>query len=289
MTDERSPPPPTAVKSYAGGIAARTAERQDERRRNPVFPNLGQAAVTYKPEHGVQTLEDIGRTQRADADNPDGPQRAQLSGETVEGLRALRAAQEAAQTAAPPPPPSVPPPQGTPDPEPDDEDLAFAEALRGAQKDVIQNERERAAVAARVAEIDLAEGLLTGEFTQLVPIVPGKLEVKFRCLTTGENNALRLYLFSEIEADPRKARIAQELLGFYQTVATVMTLNKTNFAKHMVADGHRLAFQTQIFEEKVHAFMAYPLPLVASLGTHASWFEQRVRDLFATADRLKNG
>lgn len=300
MTDERTPQPP-AVKSYAGGIAARTAARQEERRQNSTFPNLGAAAMTYRPEQGPQTLEDIGRAQRADAGDGKSSERASLSPETVEGLRALRAAQETATrketAAAPVAPPAAAPAQAEEAREPaedeplDAEDYAFSEALEKARRDVIQNDFERRAVAKRVKEIDLAEGLLTGEFTQVVPIVPGKLDVKFRCLTVGENNDLRLLLFNEVEADPRKGRLVQELLGFYQTVATVVSINNTVFAKHMAPSGpfNQLTFQPKIFEQKVAEFMAFPLPLISSLGTHSTWFEQRVRQLFATADVLKNG
>jgi hypothetical protein len=297
MTDERSSRPPQAVVSYAGGIAARTAQRQEERRQNPVFPNLAQAAVTHRANQDEpQTLEDVGREQRADAARPEGatPPRAALSEATVEGLKALKQAQETAQKPAAAAPESKadkkPAPAEADDEDPDPEDLAFADALRSAREDVIQNDRERKAVATRVKEIDLATGLLTGEFTQVVPVVPDKLEVKFRCLTTGENNELRLMLYEQVRDDPRKAQIGSDLLAFYQTVASVVSVNKTVYVKHMVQDtAGRTVFNRQAFDEKLSVFMTFPLPLIASLGTHGAWFEQRVRELFATTDRLKNG
>jgi hypothetical protein len=293
MTEERSPQPPQTVKSYAGGIAARTAARQEERKANPLLPNLAQAAVTYRPEHGPQTLADMGAAQRADAATA--PEPGKLSGDTIAGLQAVYAAsqaQQAKQSSSPPPvPPAAPPAGSADDDELDPEDEAFALAMRGAKIDIIQNERERAAVAQRVKEIDLADGLLTGEFTQVVPIVPDKLTVKFRCLTPGENNELRLFLFDQITEDPRKRQLGNELLAFYQTVATVVEINRTLFVKHMVAQAPsgKLVFNKEVFEQKVNAFMAYPMPLIASIGTHSGWFDMRVRELFATTDRLKNG
>jgi hypothetical protein len=306
MTDEKQTQPAQAVKSYVGGIQARTAARQEARRQNPVLPNLAQAAMTYRASGGPQTLEQMAESQRADEGAGEPSERASLSPQTVEGLRALRAAQEAAQAGKAPPeaptppqqqaaPPSAPPaPPGAgrdPEPDLDPEDAAFANALREAREDVIQNERERDAVAKRVQEIDLAEGLLSGEFTQLVPVVPDKLNVRFRCLTPGENNELRLFLLDEIEKDPRKAQLGQDLLAFYQTVATIVSLNKTQYAKHMVAEhpSGRLKFSREIFEQKVQTFMNFPMPLTAALNTHSAWFEMRVRELFATTDRLKNG
>jgi hypothetical protein len=295
MNDDQSSHPPQAVKSYAGGIAARTAARQEQRRSNPIFPNLAQAAVTHQAGVSDQTLEEVGRTQREDAGrSADEPRRAELSPETIDGLKNIKRAadQEAARKAAEAAPVAE---KAAPALESEDEldadDVALADALRGVRADVIQNDRERKAVALRVQEIDLADGLITGEFTQVVPIVPDKLKVRFRCLTTAENNELRLLLYDTVQKDPRKAQIAQDLLAFYQTVASVMSINDHVYAKHMVIGdpSGRVTFNLAAFEEKVHVFMAFPLPLIASLGTHGAWFEMRVRELFATTDRLKNG
>lgn len=285
--------PRTPITSYAKGIQARQEERRAEKARNPIFPNLGQAAVTHSPGD-ERTLEQIGEQQRADAALPpeEQPRRAELSPETIKGLQALKAAEEQKrQQLDKEKVPTATEPEAVPEPEDDSEDALFAKALRGAQQDIIQNERERAAVAKRVGEIDLSAGLIHGEFTQLVPIIPGKLDVMFRCMTMGENNELRMYLHDQVHEDPRRGPLAETLLAFYQTVASVVSINKTVYHKHMVSDGPmgRLTFNKTVFEEKLHAFMAFPLPLVASLGAHGGWFEQRVRELFATSDPLKNG
>lgn len=296
MSDDQRPP--QVVKSYAGGIAARNAERQQARRESPTLPNLGQAAVTYDPKLGPQTLQQLGEAQRADAVGEE-PAGAQLSPGVVEGLRAIHSAAQAqgAASQAPPPGPLTPPATSSasaavpPDEELDPIDEEFVSALRRSKEDVIQNERERAAVALRVAPIELGSGLLTGAFTQDVPIVPGKLEVKFRCLTPMENNELRILLYEDIQADRRKDRLVQELLSIYQTTATTMSINKTVFADHLAYDGSfgGASFQTQIFRQKLAQFMSFPIPLVVAISTHSAWFEMRVRDLFTTADKLKNG
>jgi hypothetical protein len=257
-----------------------------------VLPNLGQAAVSYRPSTGHQTIEEMGEEQRRY--DPDERPPAPLSEGTVEGLRVLHDAQTKAAASQPQPQPKPEPQEAEPAPsEPDDPEVdeEFLDAVRGAQRDVIQNNREKAAVAARVKPIDLSEGLVDGQFTQSVPIVPDKLTVKYRCLTPGENNAIRMYLFDEIKEDPRKNNLAAELLAFYQTVATVMSYNSTHFQPHMMATGNfgRMEFQKQVFEQKIATFMNFPLPLISALGTHAAWFEMRVRELFVTADRIKNG
>lgn len=299
MDEQR--PPSQAVKSYAGGIAARQAQREEARAaQGPVFPNLAEAALTYKPSDGYQTPAQMGEEQRRDA--PD-PQTRGLSPDTIAGLERLRAEEEAVRAQRPPPEPAPPPPPAPPaapptppkepdeDPDYDEVDRGFVTALEEAKKDVIANDAERKAVAKRVKPIDLAQGLLTSEFTQVVPVVPEKLVVKFRCLATGENQDLRLMLFERFEEEPRLARIAGELLGFYQTVATVMAINQTNYASHNTFDATtgRTVFQRKIFAEKLAIFERFPLPLIGSLSAHSTWFEQRVRDLFATTETIKNG
>jgi len=293
-------PPSQAVKSYAGGIAARDAEREAARRaQGPVFPNLAEAELTYKPADGYKTLAQMGEEQRQDAPLPE---HRGLSPQTVAGLQELHASEQAAQQARasePQPPPPASPPASSPpkppddgeEPEYDDQDLAFARALEEAKKDLINNDQERKAVASRVTPIDLGQGLLTGEFIQSVPVVPGALVVEYRCLAAGENQDLRIMLFEELEKDTNRARLAGELLGLYQTVAMTMAINSTRWATHMSLDGAtgRMVFQRKIFAEKLAAFLNFPLPLIASLSTHSAWFEQRVRELFVTTDIVKNG
>lgn len=281
------------VKSYAEGIAARSAERQDERKRvGPLIPNLAQAVETYRPEHGVQTMQQMAEAQRnGGPSGPQAPAPHALRPETIEGLKMLHAAETAARAEAPaepiPVPKPAPPPQALPEEEEDEE---LSAALRMMKENVIQSERERKAIAERVKEIDISEGLLTGEFTQLVPVVPGKFEVRYRCLTRGENDELRMLLLEDIRLDSRKSSMGQDLLGFYQTVASVLAINGNSYAKHMVPNeyGH-LTFRPEVFREKLAIFRAFPLPMIASLGTHGAWFEQRVRELFITTDALKNG
>jgi len=121
--------------------------------------------------------------------------------------------------------------------------------------------------------------------------VPGSLEVRFRCLTPFLNNELRMLLFADIQADPRKERLVTELLSLYQTAATVVAINKTPFHEIVLQDGPTAQpkLNELVFRQRLASFMMYPVPLVVALSTHSAWFEMRVRELFATSDALKNG
>lgn len=265
--------------------------RQDDKRREGVFPNLGEAAMTQTPGAAPRTLAEIAAQQRADAENPEAAkERKGLSPETIEGLRAVKAEQERAEAEARAREPVAA--QGAGDVTDRDIDEAFVNdpelrrALREAREEDRRNARERAAIAERCAPIDLSSGLVDGDFSQLVPIVPGQLEVKFKCLTTGDFEALRLFLLDRVDKEPRLQDVMPSTLSFYQTVASVQKLNKTTFPSIYGADG---SFSAEAFGRKLKIFEALPAPLIATLNRHGVWFERRVQDLFATPEALKNG
>jgi len=168
------------------------------------------------------------------------------------------------------------------------DDLEFERVLRGMQKDVINNEREREAVRTRVKPIDLIKGISTGEFTQEVPIIPNTLVVRYRTITPLENQSIRLVLFKMFDEDKRRENLGAELFGLMQTVCSVMMINGTSFGQHLKGEGYNLEFDEAGFVAKFKRFLLMPMPMIHALGTHGFWFEQRVREAFTT-DHLKNG
>lgn len=296
------------VSRYTQGIAER-AKAAGSAQKVPI-PNLGAASAEYRPEKdGPMTLEQIARAQE-NIRAMDEPEKKTLSPETVAGLRALHE-QVASQQVPTPPAASVAAPPASPPADDDKEptakksvtkftedeksklaetsDLDFDLMMTRLRSDVINNVEERKAVEARLKPMDLADGLLTGEFKQHVPIYPGKLEVVFRTITPLENEELRRHLLEQVLTDERFANLQGEKYGFMQTVAAVHSLNGQELPKHLTAGekGGR-KFLWDVFEKKVAVFMAYPGPLIHALGTHAHWFDLRVRALF-TSTALKNG
>lgn len=292
------------VSKYTQGIAER-ARAAGSQQKVPI-PNLGAAAAEFRPEKdGPMTLEQIARAQENIRAMDKEPEKKSLSPETVAGLRALHEQVAAQQVPSPPATPSV----GEPEPpkaEPakksvtklsEDEkrelaetsDLDFDLMMKRLRSDVINNTEERKAVEARLKPMDLADGLLTGEFKQHVPIYPGKLEVVFRTITPLENEELRRHILEQVLVDERHANLMGEKYGFMQTVAAVHSLNGQELPKHLLpGDKGGRKFMWDTFQKKVDIFMAYPGPLIHALGTHAHWFDLRVRALF-TSTALKNG
>lgn len=168
------------------------------------------------------------------------------------------------------------------------DDLEFERVLRGMQKDIINNDKEREAVRSRVKPIDIIKGISTGEFTQEVPIIPNALVVRYRTITPLENQSVRLVLFKMFDEDKRRENLGAELFGLMQTVCSVQMINGTSFGQHLKGEGYNLEFDEAGFVAKFKRFLLMPMPMIHALGTHGFWFEQRVREAFTT-DHLKNG
>jgi hypothetical protein len=299
------------VARYKQGLAER-AKASGSTQRVPV-PNMAVAMSEYRPERdGPMTLSAIAQAQeniRAMSESP----KPVLRPETLAGLRALHEATAQQRENAPDPvAPTAPAPAPISSAEPpkeeqkklksitrDDEREALAESsdldvdlmLERMRSDVINNAEERKAIEARLKPMDLADGLLTGEWRQHVPIQPNKLEVVFRTITPLENEEIRRHILGEILADERQARWSGERYGFMQTVAAVHSINGQELPRHLTLPDKGSAgrkFLWDVFAKKVDLFMAYPGPLIHALGTHAHWFDLRVRSLFS-ATALKNG
>lgn len=167
-------------------------------------------------------------------------------------------------------------------------DLDFDLALQRMRSDVINNDKERDAVRARVQPMELSDGLVTGEFKQTVPVVPDKLTVVFRTLTPMENEEIRKVILTLALEDERFADVQAEKYGFMQVVASISQVNGQEMPNHIVIQKGFKTFDWDTFNKKMAVFSGYPAPFIAALSTHANWFDMRVRELFATTN-LKNG
>lgn len=292
------------IKNYAQTVKQRNEERREARK--PLFPNLAQAQAGYNASRGEKTLAQIREEQEAAAGEE--PKAPGLSQATIEGMKALRATQEAQMAQMPQQPAQqglggtqVPQntfqpqiqaeaPKGKDNEEEEVDNADLIALLREMRQDPLNNERERMAVKDRVKELDIGEGLLSGEWTQVVPVIPEKLRVTYRSMSNLEHQALRIKMFKAVAADPELARMAEELLGFYQTVASVKAVNETVFPHHLKrTPAGAFEFLDEIFDQKLAQFQNYPVQLMHALGVHGAWFDARVRELFITADPLKNG
>lgn len=317
ITDPSHPGAPrtSAAQHYKEGVASRAAA---QRAQKPPVPDLTSADSLYKAGRDKpMTLAQIGAAQTAASDTPSGKQ--VFRPETLAGLAAIHnVAQEQRshmsdpqQYPAPPMPPSPTPvaaavvkPEVKPEAKIGEavidknermketlaemDSLEFDRILRSVQHDAINNEKERAAVKERVKPIDLIAGISTGVFIQDVPIIPGSLTVRYRTITSLENQAIRLLLFKMVDENKLRENISAELYGLMQTCCSVISINSVATPEHLKGVGYQSEFDEDGFQLKFAQFIRYPLVMLHAIGTHGYWFEQRVRDAFTT-DSVKNG
>lgn len=175
------------------------------------------------------------------------------------------------------------------------DDLEIEHLMRGIQNDVINNKREREHVNnpenKRLSEIDFAEGIANGEFTQWVDVIPKRLKVQYRTLSPMELQAIRLWIFDKVTKDPRFDKISGEMFGLGMLVASVVQMGGTKYPDHLKRRGqgtYNAEFNDEVFEAKYAQFICMPQQLIHAIGVHGQWFDMRVREMF-TSDYAKNG
>lgn len=301
--------PDAVVTGYQQAAKKRAEQRREAARGTtlPKIPNLAQANKSFNPHKDPpMTLNQMAEAQANIDKVIKGDEPARLSQDTVAGLAAIRQAAEEERKKMTPETQQADTPaekEDTATAEPtkkrsEAQDKAAAEEalnsmddmdlellMNRVRSDVINNERERKAVEKRVKEIDLASGLATGEFTQVVPIKPTVFEVEYRTTSQMENDHMRRILFNWNAEDARVATMSAERYGLMQTVAAIVRINGEKMPKHIDEKGN---FDEKTFLAKYKLISGYPTPLIHSLGTHAYWFDERVRKLF-TSVNLKNG
>lgn len=153
---------------------------------------------------------------------------------------------------------------------------------RMLEEDMLNNDRRRKAIEARLKPMELVDLITEGEVQQKVPIVPGKFEVTYRSVSSGEDLEIKRMLYNIRKEVPR-----------YQVDAySIMSLTLAIYA----INGHPLPSQTDEsgnfsetrFMKKFELVKKYPLQMVADLGVNYIWFDIRVKKLF-TVEALGNG
>lgn len=278
----------SAADKYREKLEARNATRKAEEPK--VIPNFAEASATYNPQQDPpKTLSQLGEAQRMMG----GEEPATFSQATIDGLARIKAAAEEeagkAQAGAtqPEPPPLLEKTEDIKAILDGMDSLTAGNLKRRIEEDVINNKAEREAVEAKIAPMDLTQGILNNEFTQLVPIVPGVL-VTYRSVSKEEDMRMRSMIFDMTVQDSRVEIHSDDLYGVMLIVATVAQINTKQWPRHMVGTSWDAEFDPKLFQEKLRQFMRMPMPLLHALGVHGGWFDVRVRRLF-TATSLKNG
>lgn len=295
MTDIKKPTDPRAA-TYAEQVQARAKARRKER---PAVPNLVEAEAVHDPKRPT-TIATLGTgLSRLEEKKNEPTREAGLSPDTIAGLMEMKKmADEEKKKMAPeePLPPEKASAEKSAKPlerEPMDlmDDLEFARMMSQVRKDALNNDTQRKIIDARVRPIDLAKGIATGEFSQVVPIHPNVLEVTYRSPSAFELQSIRVLLVKTLADDPTKEPIAEELYTAMSLAASIVQIStgtsNEKWPEHHVL-GAKHSFDENTFMYRVNKLLAMSGPLLHCIAVHGAWFDARVRDSLKVVE-LKSG
>lgn len=237
----------------------------------PAAPSLpletaATAGAMFQPGIGAPTL---GQLQQAQADmqptppapgspqQPAGPRAPGFSPQTLDALTAVAAESKAQREK-----------EGTP------------EGEKEKEKTKTPYELEKEALESRLQPINVLDGIANNVFSQLVPIIPGKLEVRFQTLPVDHSHALWVLLSKRVDHDKHIQTIDQEMISLMQLTCMLVNLNSTVLPPYTIKKDGWDIFDEAAFDAKYRIVSGYPQPLVHILGRHAEWFVDRVQDAF---------
>ena len=163
------------------------------------------------------------------------------------------------------------------------EDLASLQ--REMIRDILRNPKQKEIVEARCKPLNIEELILRNKVTQRVPIIPQKFEPTFESMEGTVELALKRMLYKESEAI---AVTEAYLLQKYALMTTAAGLVAINGAPTPSMYNDTGVFDEKLYWEKFNWVARRSIHMLASLGIHYSWFEERVRLLFKV-DEGKDG
>lgn len=189
-----------------------------------------------------------------------------LSDKTVEGLKALNAQTQRAQKVQEQEVEVEKPAEVTPEP-----------------LELSEDEKLRQAIEKRLTPIDIGQYLLSGgEVTQNIPIIPGKLEVKFRTITEYEEGWVDTYLGKQKDLTNRQVLRA---LNECSLACYIESVNGVKWPPAIGRDGQVIP---QNIDDRLSRVRKFHSSIFALLVQNLGWFVERVNKSLTT-EALGNG
>lgn len=165
------------------------------------------------------------------------------------------------------------------------DEFQFDTWRQAMQKDLLNNEEQRKIIEARLKPMHVEDMVLNLHVIQRVPVIPGKFEPSF-ISTTGETDlAIKRLIMEDSKSLDISDRYFLDKFSLMSLCAGLHAINGKPLLAYQDAGGD---FNDDLFRKKFNNMLKMPLHMLASLGVHAWWFEQRVRSLYQ-ADALGNG
>jgi len=167
----------------------------------------------------------------------------------------------------------------------DMDDFDFERLRREMLSDILKNPGQREAVEARLTPLDVGELIMKNTVRQRVPIRPGVFEPTFESMPGDVELRLKQLLVQESKSIAVTEAYLLDKYAVMTTTAGTVAINGNPAPSMYDTAGD---FNEDLFWAKFKWMLKRNIHMLASLGIHYSWFEQRVRRLFV-ADEGKGG
>jgi len=234
------------------------------------------AKAKAKTEPASSPLAGMPRFDQLPKEMPPAPgdapqQQKSLSAATQQGLEAM-----ARMRPTTPEPPKVAPKE--------DAVGAEAEALDTAQPSEEEEEDKlRKAIELRTQPIDIGQFILSGEATQVVPVITEHLTVVFRTVTDQEETFVDLQLSKEKDMTSGRQFLRRQ--SEWALALHLKSVNGTEWPKVLLPDG---TVDKEVAEDRLKRVRKLAGPVFSLLGQNMAWFLDRVNKAL-TVGALKNG
>lgn len=199
------------------------------------------------------------------------------------GVQTMQAGQaRTPQEAEKSPPPAASTEKEEPVAEEDDSWYQYGAEFNDRVTDVLNNEKRRKWIEARLKKMQVEDLIMYGEVHQEVDVLPGKLRITYRTTSGDEDLSVKKLMYS---TESGSTRYIVDKFSLMNLTAGLYAVNDQVYPTHLTADGD---FDEEMFNIKHKKVLRMPMQLLADLVCNYIWFDNRVRNLLVP-EELGNG
>ena len=157
------------------------------------------------------------------------------------------------------------------------DDFDFDKLRREMMRDVLKNPRQRELVEARCKPLNVNDLIMHNRVAQRVPILPGTFEPTFESVEGDLEITLKGLLVKESKSIMVTEDYLLSKYSLMSLAAGVIAINANPIPSMYDQKGD---FNEKLFWAKYKWVAKRNVHMLASLGIHYAWFEERVRKLF---------
>lgn len=161
----------------------------------------------------------------------------------------------------------------------------FDKWRQSLMRDVLNNEQQKKIIESRLKPMDVGDLITRGYIIQRVDINPGRFWVEFKTLDGETDLSLKRLIMEDSRSVEVSDRYYLDKFGLMSVAAVVHKINDRAYGDITDENGN---FHDERFRKKFNQLLKLPMPMLASLGANALWFDIRVRKLFV-AEAVGNG